>query len=109
MSKNTKTTKTKKSGAKKPQKTNLLKQLRSIEKRADGLRETFEYEEAVESYTEYALDSLKVFNSGWQNHYCQWDTVGSDRPYHYLGSGKFFVRFGVAMADAMVELIRKQK
>ena len=64
---------------------------------------------AVESYTEYALDSLKVYNSGWADHYCQWDTVGSDRPYHYLGSGKFFVRFGDALADAMVELITKQK
>jgi len=60
---------------------------------------------AVESYTEYALDSLEVYNSGWADHYCQWDTVGSDRPYHYLGSGKFLVRFGDAMADAMVELI----
>jgi alpha-galactosidase len=64
---------------------------------------------AVESYTEYALDSLKVYNSGWADHYCQWDTVGSDRPYHYLGSGKFFVRFGDALATAMVELIIKQK
>ncbi|MCF7958263.1 MAG: hypothetical protein K9M57_07445 [Phycisphaerae bacterium] len=63
---------------------------------------------AVESYTEYALDSLKVY-SGWADHYCHWDTVGSDRAYHYLGSGKFFVRFGDAMADAMVELIRKKK
>jgi len=60
---------------------------------------------AVESYTEYALDSLKVYNSGWANHYLEWATVGSDRPYHYLGSGKFLVRFGDAMADAMVELI----
>ena len=64
---------------------------------------------AVESYTEYALDTLKVYNSGWADHYCHWDTVGSDRPYHYLGSGKFFVRFGDALATAMVELIIKQK
>ena len=64
---------------------------------------------AVESYTEYALDSLKVFKTGWGSHYCEWDTVGSDRPYHYLGSGKFFVRFGDALADAMVELIEKKK
>jgi alpha-galactosidase len=63
---------------------------------------------AVESYTEYALDSLKVYNSGWADHYSQWDTVGSDRPYHYLGSGKFFVRFGDALATAMATLIDKQ-
>jgi alpha-galactosidase len=64
---------------------------------------------AVESYTEYALDSLKVYNTGWANHYCEWDTVGSDRPYHYLGSGKFFVRLGDAFATAMGDLISKQK
>jgi hypothetical protein len=64
---------------------------------------------AVESYTQYALDSLDVYNKGWAKHYLEWDTVGSDRPYHYLGSGKFFVRFGDAMADAMVELIEKKK
>jgi len=64
---------------------------------------------AVESYTEYALDSLKVYNTGWADHYCQWDTVGSDRPYHYLGSGKFFVRLGDAFATAMADLISKQQ
>jgi len=64
---------------------------------------------AVESYTEYALDSLKVYKTGWANHYCQWDTVGSDRPYHYLGSGKFFVRLGDAFATAMADLISKQR
>ncbi len=62
---------------------------------------------AVESYTEYALDTLKVYKTGWAKHYHEWDTVGSDRPYHYLGSGKFFVRLGDAMADAMVDLIER--
>ena len=64
---------------------------------------------AVESYTQYALDSLKVFNKGWPKHYLEWDTVGSDRPYHYLGSGKFFVRLGDSFARSMAELIAKQK
>jgi hypothetical protein len=31
--------------------------------------------------------------------------VGSDRPYHYLGSGKFFVRLGDAFATAMAARI----
>ncbi|MGY8771543.1 MAG: sialate O-acetylesterase [Pirellulales bacterium] len=64
---------------------------------------------AVESYTEYALDSLDVYNKGWANHYAEWDTVGSDRPYHYLGSGKFFVRLGDSFATSMADLISKQK
>lgn len=59
---------------------------------------------AVESYTEYALDSLEVFNAGWQKNYYEWNLVGSDRPYHYLGSGKFFVRLGDAFASAMAGL-----
>ena len=64
---------------------------------------------AVESYTEYALDSLKVYKTGWADHYCEWDTVGSDRPYHYLGSGAFFVRLGDSFAKSMADLIAKQK
>lgn len=63
---------------------------------------------AVESYQYYDLSALKVFKKGWQNHFAEWCAVGSDRPYHYLGSGKFFVRFGDALAKAMTELIQKQ-
>lgn len=64
---------------------------------------------AVESYTEYSLFSNKIFQKGWPAHYHEWDTVGSDRPYHYLGSGAFFVRLGDSFANSMAELIAKQK
>lgn len=64
---------------------------------------------AVESYTEYSTFSEKVFKKGWPKHYHEWDTVGSDRPYHYLGSGAFFVRLGDAFANSMADLIAKQK
>jgi alpha-galactosidase len=63
---------------------------------------------AVESYKLYDLGALEVFNKGWQDHFAEWSAVGSDRPYHYLGSGKFFVRFGDALANAMAELIKEQ-
>ena len=63
---------------------------------------------AVESYTEYSMFSNKVFQKGWPEHYHEWDTVGSDRPYHYLGSGAFFVRLGDSFANSMAELIAKQ-
>jgi alpha-galactosidase len=62
---------------------------------------------AVESYTEYALDSLEVYNAGWGKNWYLWDLVGSDRPYHYLGSGKFFVRLGDSFATAMAGMIPK--
>ncbi|MFN3193773.1 MAG: sialate O-acetylesterase [Aureliella sp.] len=63
---------------------------------------------SVESYTEYSMYSHAVFEKGWREHYHEWDTVGSDRPYHYLGSGAFFVRLGDSFATAMAELIAKQ-
>ncbi len=64
---------------------------------------------AVESYKEYSHYSNEVFRKGWPEHFHEWDTVGSDRPYHYLGSGAFFVRLGDAFADSMAELMAKQK
>ena len=64
---------------------------------------------AVESYTEYSLFSQKIFKKGWPTHFHEWDTVGSDRPYHYLGSGAFFVRLGDSFAVSMADLIAKRK
>ncbi|MBT3890042.1 MAG: hypothetical protein HOF72_05410, partial [Planctomycetaceae bacterium] len=63
---------------------------------------------AVESYKVYDLSAFAVYEKGWQNHFAQWCAVGSDRPYHYLGSGKFFVRFGDALANSMAGLIEQQ-
>ena len=60
---------------------------------------------AVESYLHYSHYSNAVFEKGWPEHYHEWDTVGSDRPYHYLGSGAFFVRLGNAFATSMLDLI----
>lgn len=37
-----------------------------------------------------------------------WRTVGNDRPYHYLGSGKTYYLKGRAFADAWLELAAKQ-
>ena len=64
---------------------------------------------AVESYIEYSMFSNKIFQKGWPEHYHEWDTVGSDRPYHYLGSGAFFVRLGDSFATSMAESLAKQK
>ena len=63
---------------------------------------------SVESYKAYDLEARKVYDSGWPKHFAEWCVVGSDRPYHYLGSGKFFVRLGDAFANAMINLIEKQ-
>ena len=63
---------------------------------------------SVESYKDYSLYSQAVFKKGWPEHYHEWDTVGSDRPYHYLGSGAFFVRLGDSFANAMADLMPKK-
>ena len=60
---------------------------------------------AVESYKDYSLFSYEVYEKGWAKHFHEWVTVGSDRPYHYLGSGGFFVRLGDSFANAMAQLI----
>ena len=60
---------------------------------------------SVESYEVYSHDAYEVFKKGWAQHFAEWCVVGSDRPYHYLGSGKFFVRFGNSLARQMLKLM----
>jgi len=43
---------------------------------------------------------------GWQNHFEEWQKVGSDRPYHYLGSAIWYTRIGHAMGESMLELMK---
>ena len=62
---------------------------------------------AVESYKDYSLFSNEVYKRGWAKHFHEWVTVGSDRPYHYLGSGGFFVRLGDSFAGAMAQMMKK--
>src|SRR5207247_9516651 len=45
-----------------------------------------------------------VFKKGWREHKDEWDKVGSDYPYHYLGSVKTMCKIGRAFGEAMLEL-----
>ena len=63
---------------------------------------------AVESYKVWDHSAYEVYNKGWADHFADWCAVGSDRPYHYLGSGKFFVRLGDQFAESMQRLIELQ-
>lgn len=63
----------------------------------------------VESYKDYSNYSHSIFEKGWPPHFHEWSTVGSDRPYHYLGSGAFFVRLGDSFANAMHKLLATKK
>ncbi|MBP87490.1 MAG: sialate O-acetylesterase [Planctomycetaceae bacterium] len=45
---------------------------------------------------------------GWKDHFEEWKKVGSDRPYHYLGSAIWFNRIGKGFGEAMLELMKTQ-
>ena len=45
---------------------------------------------------------------GWQNHKEQWEKVGSDRPYHYLGSVIWYSRIGDGFGKAMIDLTKSK-
>lgn len=47
-----------------------------------------------------------VFKKGWQQHIDEWDLVGSDFPFHYLGSAKTISQCGSAFGEGMIELCR---
>jgi alpha-galactosidase len=61
---------------------------------------------AVESYPYYDYAILPLYEV-WKDRFSEWKNAGSDRPYHYLGSARFFARFGHACGEAMVELGKK--
>ena len=54
-------------------------------------------------------DADAVFKQGWREHREEWDKVGSDFPYHYLGSAKTLCAIGKACAEALIELRTQSK
>ena len=44
----------------------------------------------------------------WDKHVEEWNKVGSDRAYHYLGSAIWYTRIGHAAGEAMLELLKKK-
>lgn len=48
----------------------------------------------------------KGYWKGTDEQKAQWQAVGNDRPYHYLGSGKTYYLKGVAFAEAVAEAQR---
>lgn len=42
----------------------------------------------------------------WRKNFEAWKLVGSDRPYHYLGSAIWYTRIGHGMGEAMLELLK---
>lgn len=59
---------------------------------------------AFETAPLYDADAAKIFPM-WKENLEEWKKVGSDRPYHYLGSGIWYSRIGMAAGEAMVDLL----
>lgn len=49
-------------------------------------------------------DADAVFKKGWREHMDEWNKVGSDYPYHYLGSARTMCGIGRAFGEAMLAL-----
>lgn len=49
-------------------------------------------------------DAAAVFKKGWRENIDEWNTVGSDYPFHYLGSAKTMCKIGRAFGEAVLEL-----
>ena len=45
----------------------------------------------------------------WRQNFEEWKKVGSDRPYHYLGSAIWYTRIGHGMGESMLELLKNKK
>ncbi len=49
-------------------------------------------------------EAQAVFDKGWKEHLEEWQKIGSDYPYHYLGSARTYSDIGRAFAQALLEL-----
>jgi hypothetical protein len=49
-------------------------------------------------------DAAAVFKKGWRENVEEWNKVGSDYPYHYLGSAKTMLRIGGGFGEEMLRL-----
>jgi hypothetical protein len=45
-----------------------------------------------------------VYKKGWRENMEEWNKVGSDYPFHYLGSAKTMCKIGRAFGEAMIKL-----
>lgn len=61
---------------------------------------------AFETAPLHDKEAAKVYPN-WRKQFELWKTVGSDRPYHYLGSGVWYSRIGKTAGETMVELLKK--
>ena len=49
-------------------------------------------------------EAQAIFDKGWREHLEEWKLVGSDYPFHYLGSPRTFSDIGRAFGEATLAL-----
>jgi alpha-galactosidase len=54
-------------------------------------------------------EAAAIFKKGWRMHLDEWNKVGSDYPYHYLGSAKTMLRIGHGFGEAILEMQDRKK
>jgi len=76
-----------------------------------AMNDVDEYKGNVKAFrTDVLVDkAAETLYPNWKERFDQWQKVGGDRPYHYLGSAIWYNRIGHAMADAMLELMDAKK
>jgi hypothetical protein len=55
------------------------------------------------------LEAEAVYKKGWRQNLEEWKTVGSDWPFHYLGSAKTLCAIGKAFGEARMALRGEKK
>jgi len=65
--------------------------------------------EIVKTDAFWDVEAHAVFKKGWRQNLEEWNTVGSDFPYHYLGSARTMVRIGRSFGEAALRLTGVKK
>jgi hypothetical protein len=81
-----------------------IKKFKEAQAEAAALPEFKDNVRLVKTDLFWDTDAEAVFKKGWREHLDEWNTVGSDYGYHYLGSVKTMCRIGKGLGEAMLEL-----
>jgi len=81
-----------------------IKRFKAAQNAGVGLPEFKGNVALVKSDAFWDTEADTVFRKGWREHREEWDKVGSDYPYHYLGSARTLCSIGKACAEAVLEL-----
>lgn len=93
----------------KPLKVFILAGQSNMEGKAKMSLVEYQTDQLVTTDAFWDADASAVFRKGWREHPDEWNKVGSDYPYHYLGSAKTMCRIGRALGEAVIELRGEKK